>query len=69
MKKLGLYLLIIVLFYAFYVGIPILGDKIEDAIDERKMNTKVIYDVKEECGKTIIILGKAGYSVENAEAA
>lgn len=69
MKKLGLWLLIMILFYAFWVGVPILGDKIEDAVDERKMNKRVIYDVKEECGKTIIILGRAGYSIEDEKAA
>lgn len=69
MKKLGLWLLVILLFYAFVYGGPILSEKIEDTIDEHKMNKKVIYDIKEEDGKTIIILGKAGYSVEEMEAA
>lgn len=68
MKKLGLYLLIMILFYAFWIGVPILAEKGNEMIDEKKMK-RVIYDVKEENGKTIIILGHGGYSIEDDLAA
>lgn len=68
MKKLGLYLLIMVIMYTLWFGIPFVTEEVKERMADKEEIRKwdrQIYDVVEEDNKTIIILGKKGYSIED----